>query len=185
VAVDRTHVRDGADAVVGRLDVWHRFPGGQERRTDHHVLQEVVLLGGELVEGVDMLEAGDVHDVAQGPLLRGRFDDGFHLALRAQFGLDREKAPRGIEAVDRLGGLFHPLGVDVCPHDSQSVRRERDGDGPADARRRARHERDVVGVKSRIVEHQQVLSPQFRCTQIEVVLAHTQLSKPNKYSTGR
>ncbi len=75
MAVDRRHVPDGTHAVVGAADVRDDALRQREWGAKHYVVHQVVLLHREVFDGVDVLETGDVGEVAHGAVRSRGLDD--------------------------------------------------------------------------------------------------------------
>jgi hypothetical protein len=171
VAVDRRHVSDRSDPVVGCLDVRDSTLGDVERRTQHDVGQQVVLLHRELGDTVDLLYPGDVGDVPQVTRRRGGLDDRLDVGVVGQVGLDRVEPAGRVEPVDHGLCLLEPRRGDVRRDNSEPVHRERYRRCLADTRRSPGHECHVVGREPLVVQNEHVIRAQLRFAQL--VAAHS------------
>jgi hypothetical protein len=111
--VDRGNVADDSGPVAALAHVGDRQFGEQKRRPQHEPLHQVILFHGEVVNGIDVLQPGDVGDKPDRSQL-GRVRNGLgNLRVVAQVGLDENHLAAHV-ACDFLG-LLALFFVDVEP----------------------------------------------------------------------
>ena len=150
-----------------------RVLGRQERRAEHHVLQQVPLLGRELPDRIDVLNAGDVDDVPELPFVGSRVDDCLHVLVARQVRLDPVERSRCVAVLDQVCRFAHPRLVDVRTDDRQAVRGECDRRCLPDPRGCPRDERDCPVLEPRIVDLEDLLPCRFRRAEFCIRVSHS------------
>ncbi len=155
---------DDALAVRALAHVRDRELGEQEGRAQHEPLHQIVLLHGKVLDGVDVLEAGDVGHEFDRPELGGIGDRLGDLVVLAEVRLDEDHLAAHVAG--HFLGLLAFLFVDVEPHGHEVVHGGRDGGGPADPGSGTRDDAHIADGEVLVFQYEDLFAGDFWLTDV-------------------